>query len=429
MQNTKTPPALMDDCFLHDKDRMRHNEALALLKERLQSIATIKTCALNKANGHILAADIKATRHVPPTDNSAVDGYAFNHAEYEKQNTMHIAGRIAAGDIKNEPLKPNTCVRIFTGAPMPQGADTVVMQEDSVLSKDKDHESVSIPQGLKQGANRRKKGEDVKKEDIIATKGTRITPQILAAIASTGMHEISIYAPLKIALISSGNELLRPSSEIKNPPIEKNYDTNHFMLNAMLDALKVEVIDYGILNDNFETIKDALLKAANECDVILTTGGASKGEEDHMIPVLQEIGKRHLWQLAVKPGRPMSFGQINKTPYFGLPGNPVASFVCFSLYVRQALLILAGANTGEPSRYYVPAGFDFEIKKPDRREFWRGSIVKNEDGILVLEKYKRDGSGLISALRESTGLIEVSEETTSVKKGDLLPFIPFVEFN
>lgn len=424
MKNKKNT-ALINDCFVHDKQRMRHQEAIDLLKERLTNIASAQIIALENAAGRILAQTIVAPRNIPLSDNSAVDGYAFAFSDYQKHQTLPVSIRISAGEINNSNHVNGTVARIFTGAPMPLGADTIAMQEDCTIDGDN---KITIPQGLKQFANCRKAGEDVSTGDIIANEGDELTPQLLAAIASTGTANISIYSKLKVGLISNGNELLRPTTNSIEPNQAQVFDANHFMLRGLLSSLPVEIIDYGILPDEKARVKNTLKKASKECDVVISSAGASKGEEDHIISALDEIGKRHLWQLAVKPGRPMCFGQIDQTPFFGLPGNPVACFICFSFYVRASLKLLAGANYQEPQRFSLPSGFEIKNKKTDRREFLRGKIEYDDNGNQFLQKFSKDGSGIISGLRQSAGLIEIEEEISSIKKGDLLSFIPYSEF-
>ena len=414
---------LLDDCFLHDSDRMRHYEAIELLKTRLVPIADRETAALDAVAGRILAEPVLSPRNVPPADNSAVDGYAFAHADYLAGNgTFPVTARIAAGNKPSGPLEAGSAVRIFTCAPMPEGADTVAMQEDCDADNDG---TVVVPPGLKPGANRRKAGEDLKQGDTIAEAATLLTPQHIASIASAGFGEIPVFAKLRIALVSGGDELVEPGNTARDGQI---YDTNRHMLKALLARLPVEVTDLGILPDDPAIIGKTLAEAAENHHAVISSGGTSRGEEDHIVAMLDEIGKRHLWQLAVKPGRPMSFGQIGDTVFFGLPGNPVACMVCFLLYIRPALLRLGGAAWSEPMRFPLPAGFEIARKKPGRREFWRGRVVQGDGGRAQLEKFARDGSGLISGLWQSGGLIEVGEDVTAVSQGDLLDFIPWSEF-
>lgn len=418
------PGRLLDDCFLHDSERMRHHEAIDLLKTRLAPVAECETVSLDQAAGRILAEPVLSPHNVPPADNSAVDGYAFLHADYlALDGNFPVTARIAAGSGAVKPLAPKSAARIFTGAPMPDGTDSVAMQED--CKGRQDGKLIQIPPGLKPGANRRKAGEDLKRGDAIAAAARVVTPQLVASIASAGFAEVPVFGRLKVALLSGGDELVEPGSNAEEGQI---YDTNRHMLKALLARLPVEVSDLGILPDDPDVIARKLTGAAENHHAIISSGGTSRGEEDHIVNTLDEIGKRHLWQLAVKPGRPMSFGQIGETVFFGLPGNPVACMVCFLLYIRPALLRLAGAPWHEPARFPLPAGFEINKKKPGRREFWRGKIIAGKDGRPRLEKFARDGSGLISGLCQSGGLVEIGEEVTGVSKGDMLDFIPWSEF-
>ncbi len=412
----------LDDCFLHDRDRLPHAEAISILQSRLPRIAPETTLSLEKACGHVLACGVSAPDNIPSTNNSAVDGYAFNWQDYiTGDGNFRLATRIAAGDLSPRKIVKGKAARIFTGAPMPAGADSVAMQEDCQSLEN----GVFIPPGLKAGANMRKAGEDVAKGDIILSPGQLLRPQDIAAIASTGATTVGVYSPLRVILFSSGNELLRPGTAAKPGQV---YDANHFMLASLAKNLPVELVDGGILPDDRIEVEKALLGASKEFDVILTSGGASMGEEDHMIATLDKHGTRSLWQLAIKPGRPMTFGTLGDAAWFGLPGNPVASFVCFLLYVRPSLLQLGGCPWREPARFMLPASFAIRNKKPHRREFYRAIMTTTKTGETVLDKFDRDGSGLITGLRKANGLAEIPEDTTSIKTGEPVRFIPFTEF-
>lgn len=418
-------PQLLDDCFLHDKDRMRHDDVIRLLVSRLNAVANPEEVSLDAASGRYLAKPVTAPRNVPMHDNSAVDGYAFAHADYEKSANMLIGPRIAAGDVFDGRLSPGEAARIFTGAAMPSGADTVAMQEDCTLSAD--GASVSVPSGLKPGANRRMAGEDVAAGDTILQAGQRLRPQDLAALASLGAADVSVYRKLRIALVSSGNELLRPApgAELRHGQV---FDSNYPMLEALCRIQPVDLKDLGIVEDNPNMVLKTLSHAAANHDIILTTGGASRGDEDHMVNALDRLGQRHLWQIAIKPGRPMTFGQIGDCVFLGLPGNPVAAFICFLLYCLPVIRILSGGVYREPMRIPVAAGFEIAKKKIDRREFQRGWLERDDDGALIAKKFPRDGSGLISGLCEANGLIEIPEEVGGICRGDIVHYIPFSEF-
>ena len=424
------PASLINDCFLHDKDRLSHDDALALLRERLTCVCDTEVISSKDALGRILAADISAPHNVPLHTNSAVDGYAFNHADLTP-SPMPLSGRIAAGDLSPEALLKDHAARIFTGAAMPPNADTVAMQEDC-----KEHNgTVSLPQGLKAGANCRLAGEDLAQGDLVMSAGHRVGTADLAALASIGVAKVNVFKKLKAILFSNGNEMRAPDDGQGPLLAGQVYDANAPMLSALLSKLPIDLTFGGIIKDNEEDALAAIESASHSYDIILTTGGASRGDEDHMLSTLDKLGKRHLWQLAVKPGRPMMFGQIprekhpNDCLFFGLPGNPVAASVCFTLYTRPALLQLCGAHWEEPVRYQIPSGFEIKNKKPDRREFLRANLLSDENGTLHAHKYLRDGSGLIGSLRDSEGLIEILESTTSLKMGELVNFIPFNSFD
>mgnify|MGYP002713207626 CR=1 FL=1 len=418
------PAKLLDDCFLHDKDRLRHDEALDILSARVTPVASIEEIALENAVGRILAEEITAPRPVPGTDNSAMDGYAFTHSDYVSLGgRLPISGRIVAGQPATAPIEPSTAVRIFTGAVMPEGADTVAMQEDVTEELSGETRLAVIPEGLKYGANRRLAGEDLKPGDLILEAHTRLRPQEIAAIASTGTARIKCFKPLRVALFSTGDEILRPGAPFQPGRV---YDSNHFMLRTLIESTGAVVDDLGILEDKADTVRDALAGAAKTHDAIVTSGGASRGEEDHVVKSIETLGNLHMWQLAIKPGRPMSFGQINDCLFLGLPGNPVAAMVCFLLYVRPVLLRLGGTEWPRPSTFQVPATFDM-TKKTGRREFLRGWLKTDEKGRTNVVKFPRDGSGLISSLRMADGLISIGEDVASVKTGDLVDFIPFSE--
>ncbi|WP_349360394.1 gephyrin-like molybdotransferase Glp [Stappia sp.] len=422
------PPSerrLIDDCFLHDKDRLRHADALAILKARVAPVVGTETVPLARAAGRRIAQTVTAPRAVPAADNAAVDGYAFAHADHaETGGFFPLSQRIAAGHPSDTALPPGTAARIFTGALMPQGADTVAMQEDCETHVQDGLDFVIVPQGLKPGANRRRAGEDLAAGAGLVTPGQRLRPQDLAAIASTGTGEVAVYAPVRVALVSTGDELRRPGAPLPEGGV---YDSNHFLLRALLEEAGAAITDLGILADDSSLVHDTLREASATHDMILTTGGASRGEEDHLVTALDALGTRHMWQLAIKPGRPMNFGQIGDCVTLGLPGNPVAAMVCFLLYVRPVLAVLGGGPFPEPRRFQVPAAFSVPKKKPDRREFYRGTLDTDGKGRTVVRKFNRDGSGLITGLREADGLIEIPEEATQVRDGDLVDFLPFSE--
>jgi molybdopterin molybdotransferase len=417
---------LIDDCFVLDKDRLPHDEAIAILKSRVRPVAGVEPVKLADAAGRFVAEAVISPRPIPAHDNAAVDGYAFPHNAYDQDKgaRLKVIGQAAAGHPLSGTPSPGSAVRIFTGAVMPHGLDTVAMQEDVRLERSGDESWALIPPGLKAGANRRLAGEDAKAGVALLEPGARLRPQDVASAAATGLDRLSCYAKLKVGILSTGDEILRPG-ETFSPG--KVYDANAPMLRGLIHAAGAEAVDLGLLPDKAELVKAALAEAARVYDAIVISGGASQGAEDHVVKSLDALGKRHLWQIAIKPGRPMSFGQIGDCVVLGLPGNPVAVFVCFLIYVRPVLTRLGGGTWPEPPRFPLPAAFT-QKKKVGRREFWRARLANDASGKVAVVKFPRDGSGLISSLREADGLIEVAEDVAEVKQGDLVDFIPFTSF-
>lgn len=414
---------LLDDCFLHDKDRMKHAEVLSNIASKLSVTVDDEMVSLDRAAGRICAKEIAAPRNVPLTDNSAVDGYAFSHDKYlQRKGKFMLGALIAAGQIHQVRLNANECARIFTGATMPTNAETVAMQEDCTIGDDG---TIHIPVGLKKGANCRLAGEDLSAGDILIEQGAFISPARIAALASIGQSQIKVRKKLRVAIISTGNEIIEPGQEIHAGQI---YDVNRPMLKALLASELIEITDVGIIPDDETTLVNTLKRTSDTHDLILTSGGASRGDEDHMLNALDRLGKRHLWQIAIKPGRPMMFGQIDNCVVIGLPGNPVAAFVCSLHYVMQVISGLTGCKTQRPQGMMVPAGFEIKKKKTDRREFLRGWLQIDSGGTTRAIKFDRDGSGLVSGLRMATGLIEIPEEVDHVSTDDLVHFIPLSSF-
>ncbi len=416
---------LLDDCFAHDKKRLRHGEALSLLKQRVNPVAGLERVPLTETAGRILAENAVAPRPVPAHTNAAVDGYSFAFGDYQATGgKLPVEGRATAGHRLALAPAPGRAARIFTGAVIPQGHDTVVMQEDVAESTADGRAVVTVPPGLKRGANVRQAGEDLQAGATLLAAGSVLRPQDIAALASIGMAEVACRARLNIAVISTGDEVVRPGAEFSEGLV---YDANAPMLQALVASAGALPTDLGVLPDDPEQIRHKLAAAARDYDAVILSGGASRGEEDHVVAALDALGKRHLWQLAIKPGRPMSFGQIGDCVVLGLPGNPVAVFVCFLLYAWPLIRRLGGAEWPEPHRYRLPALFAVPGRKPGRREFWRGTLKDTPHGLGV-DKFARDGSGLISGLRVADGLIDIPEDAGDVQPGDRVAFIPFSEY-
>ncbi len=423
---TTVPPAkASDDCCASPGGLMRHDEAVRALCARAQAVAVAEDVALAAASGRVLAEAVRAPRPIPAFDNAAMDGYAMAHASLatDGASELPVSAVAAAGHPLDGAVPPGEAVRIFTGAVMPAGTDTVIMQEDATAFERDGRAFVRLPPGARKGANLRRAGEDVAAGAELIGAGTRLRPQEVAAIASTGQAQVRCTAPVRVALVSSGDEIIRPGTPFHAGAV---YDSNTFLLRALLGSLPVNINDLGILPDTLADVRTGLETAAANADLILTSGGSSLGDEDYMTRVVSELGELHMWRLAIKPGKPLAFGRIGDCLFLGLPGNPVAAAITFMLYARPLLLTLAGTLAVEPRRFMLPAAFDIPTRKTGRREFLRGSLVE-VDGDLQVTKFDRDGSGLISSLRAAHGLIDLPEDLESVRQGDKVAFIPFGE--
>ncbi|MGY8665806.1 gephyrin-like molybdotransferase Glp [Bradyrhizobium sp. UFLA05-109] len=411
---------LSDDCFAFGGPMMSVDDAVSLIAARVNAIADIETVTLVDADGRMLAHDIAAPLPLPPFTNSAVDGYAVRNADLPqvKETAFPLDGRISAGSAADHPIKPGHTVRIFTGAPMPHGAETVFMQEDVRIE---DSGDVVLPPGLKPGANVRPAGEDIPQGHVALRAGQRLRPQHVALAAAFGLTALDVIRRIRVAVFSTGDELASPG-ESRTP--SQLFDSNRFMLMAMLRRLGCEVSDLGILRDQQASLAGGLKGVAGRHDLILTTGGVSTGEEDHVKAAVESIGTLVLWRMAIKPGRPVAMGIIGGTPLIGLPGNPVASFVTFVHVVRPTVLALAGGLPEPLLPIPVRAAFTYK-KKEGRREYVRVSLRKAEDGVLEAIKFPREGAGLLSSLVETDGLVELGEAVTRVQPGQSIGFLSY----
>ena len=409
---------LSDDCFAFGGPLLRVAEAIRLIRDRIAPVEDHERLALANAAGRVLVADVKAQVAVPPFDNSAVDGYAVRHADLAggQDTVLLVTARLPAGADAVAPIQPGSAVRIFTGAPMPAGADTVFMQEDT---REVDGR-VTLPPGLKRGANRRFAGEDFAVGAIVLAGGTRLDPRHLAALAAVGIAEVTVHRRVRVALFSTGAELLAPGAALR-PGAQ--YDSNATLLGALIRQRGAEVTELGILPDNRAAIAAALDMAARDHDLILTSGGVSTGEEDHVKAAVEAVGRLNFWRLAIKPGRPVAMGTIRGAAFVGLPGNPVASFVTFVRLAGPLIDQLGGASARMVQGLPVKADFTY-AKKAGRLEYVRASLVETETG-LVVRKFAREGAALLSSLTGTDGLVELDEDATSIQPGRVVRFLPY----
>jgi molybdopterin molybdotransferase len=411
---------LSDDCFAFGGPLMSVDDAVAIIATRLCAVEDIETVALRDADGRILARDIAAPLPLPPFTNSAVDGYAVRSRDLfgSAEHSFPVVGRIQAGASAAQAIEPGHAIRIFTGAPMPDEADTVFMQEDVRIDGTG---RVVVPAGLKAGANVRPTGEDVAAGTVALPAGRRLRPQDIALAAAFGLTHLAVRRRIRVAVFSTGDELVSPGTPRAAAQL---FDSNRFMLMAMLSRLPCEVSDLGILRDDRASLVVALKQAAKGHDLILTSGGVSTGEEDHVKAAVESAGSLVLWRMAIKPGRPVAMGIVDGTPFIGLPGNPVASFVTFVHVVRPTVLALAGTSQQSLLPMPVRAAFAYK-KKPGRREYVRVHLRRGADGVLEVTKFPREGAGLLSSLVATDGLVELGEDVMHIEPGEIVGFLAY----
>jgi molybdopterin molybdotransferase len=415
---------LSDDCFAFGGALLPVAEMERLIAERVAAVAETETVALAAARGRVVAQDILAPIDLPPFDNSAVDGYAVRHADLAAGDTrLKVVDRITAGRAATRALGPGEAIRIFTGAPMPAGADTVFMQEDTRAEDG----LVIVPPGLKRGANSRTAGEDVRAGSVMLPAGRRLTTPHVALAAAVGLTQLPVRRRVRVAVFSTGDEIVEPGRPL--PPAAL-FDANRFLLAGLIERLGASFTDLGILPDDKATLSRAIADAATGHDLVLTSGGVSTGEADHVKGAVEDIGKLVFWRVGIKPGRPVAMGVVTGmrpgegAAFVGLPGNPVAVFVTFARVVRPLLLRLAGAEIVPLIPLPVRAGFPYK-KRSGRREYVRVRLVHNADGSVEAFKHAQDGAGVITSLTETDGLIELGEDVTTVAPGATVGFLSY----
>lgn len=408
-----------NDCTPGRDDRrtLGKDEALDLLLSRVTPITGQERVPLDAALGRVSAESVVSAIEVPGWDNSAMDGYALRHQDLmAHQGRLPVAQRIAAGAAA-EPLAPGTAARIFTGAPVPAGADTVVIQE--VCERDGD--AVRVPLDVKPGANIRRAGEDIRRGAEVIAPGTRLGPQHLGLAAAVGVPELQVMRRLRVAVLASGDELAMPGQPLGPGQI---YNSNRFTMCALLRAWGCEVVDLGIVADTLEATTAALARAAAEADLVVASGGVSVGEEDHIKPAVRRLGTLELASIAIRPGKPVAFGCIGDTPFFGSPGNPVSLFVVFCLFARPLVLRRQGVS-GELRARVLRARAGFDWPKPDKRtEYHRARLTTGPDGESEVSVFPSRSSAVLSSVAWADGLVELAPNQV-IQRGDPVDFIPF----
>jgi molybdopterin molybdotransferase len=392
------------------------DEALSFLLARVLPANKTEQIATADALGRVLAERLTSVVNVPPLDNSAMDGYAVRITDLINASTrLRVTQRIPAGTV-GQPLEAGQAARIFTGAPVPAGCDAVVMQEYCGAEGD----TVTVSKHPKMGENIRRSGEDIAAGAEILPAGIRLRPQEMGLAASVGIATLLVYRKLKVATFFTGDEIVMPGEPLKPGQI---YNSNRFVLTGLLQGLGCEVVDLGIVPDDFAATVKVLEAAAAGADLIITSGGVSVGEEDHVKAAVEAVGKLDLWKIAIKPGKPLAFGEVGKVPFIGLPGNPVSAFVTFCLFVRPFILRSQGISAAAPQAFSLKADFDW-LKPDKRREFLRARLHMAENGEVGVQLYPNQGSGVLTSTVWADGLVEVPEGAT-VRRGETVKFLPF----
>ena len=413
------PPPLRNDCFALPAgvDWTPVEIALSLLRDRMQVVKATVNCPSAQAQGRILATPVSALRSNPPEANTAVDGYGFDYAATGAgtQVLPLVAGRAAAGAPFAGKVPAGHAVRMLTGAALPDGVDTVVLDEDVTASTT----HIAFRGPLKRGANTRQAGEDIVKGAVALPAGRLLTPADLALLSAVGCAQVPVRKRLRVAVLSTGDELLEAGQD---PGPGQIFDANRPMLLSLATRWGFEPVDLGRVGDDRDALRAAFDQGAAQADVILTSGGASAGDEDHVSALLRASGALQMWRIALKPGRPLALAMWQGVPVFGLPGNPVAALVCTLVFARPAMAALSGQGWIDPQGYEVPAGFEKQ-KRPGRHEYLRARV---RDGRV--EAFGSEGSGRISGLSWAEGLVELDSAARHIRPGDLVRYLPFGSF-
>ena len=396
----------------YDPNAMQIESAKKLINTFLEPIKEAESIKLIDSLNRVLAVDLISPINVPNYDNSAMDGFGFNISSLKSTKKLRVKDTVLAGKPIKSSLKNGEAIQIMTGGKIPKGVNTVIPIE---LVKYKDNE-ITFIEMPKIGANIRKCGEDIKQKNIVLKKGTLLYPAELGLIASLGLYKIKVFKKLKVGFFSTGDEIVKVGAKIKSGQV---YNSNHFTIYSMLSRLNIESLDLGLIPDSKVIIKNTLLKAAKKADVIITTGGVSVGEADYMKEVLKEVGQVLFWKLSIKPGRPMAYGKINKTDFFGLPGNPVSAMVTFYQIVQGALKIRMGLKIDDAIPLLKVECVESIFKRPGRTEFQRGRLFQSNE-VWKVKTTGHQGSGILSSMSKANCFIVLSADRGAIKAGDIV---------
>ena len=392
-------------------------EALAKALNAATPIVETEEVSLFEANGRVLAQDAIATLDVPPWDNSAMDGFAVNCGDLVDGTTLNIQGVITAGMEAATPLAPHSAFKIMTGAPVPPNADAVVMIENTAT----DGDSVKIQQLPKSGENIRRKANDIAVNDVLIKQGTKLKAEHLMLLSSQGTSSVKVFRKLKVGIVATGSELAEPGKERLATQI---FESNRVGLSSILHNENVEIIDFGIVEDNEASLRALFTKASASVDVMVSSGGVSVGDADYVKDIINELGNIDFWKIAVKPGKPFALGSINNTLFCGLPGNPVSSFVTAKLLVVPILKKMQG-QTGNAAPLFVNAKITRDIKRrAGRRDFQRATMTKDDRGEWHVTPFKKQSSGVMTSITAANCLMVIHESISTLNEGDIVPVMP-----
>jgi len=418
-QQPSQNPSCMDE---YDPESMLMHDALGRVCAAVETVAGIETLSITAALDRVLATPVKSTIDIPPYTNSAMDGYAINSTDIPStgETSLRIVGTVLAGAPLTQQLNRGECARIMTGGKLPEGADSVIMQEHVQLSKD----AIIIDSQHRIGQNVRHRGEDITVNQVVLEQGKRITAGDLGLLASLGIEKVSVRKPIKAAVFATGDELVALGAPLKDGQI---YDSNRYAVNAMLRRFGANIIDLGIINDNRINIETAFLHASQQADVLITTGGVSVGDADFVKETLQKLGSVDFWKIAMKPGKPLAFGKVNRCIFFGLPGNPVSTMVTFYLFVLPALKLLQGESILKPLTLKARCLSTLR-KTPGRIEFQRGYMQNDDTGELVVSSVGGQGSHMLSSMSKANCFIILPLESTGAQQNSMVTIQPFSDF-
>ncbi len=399
---------------------LAYDDALAQLTDAIKPIGKVVNVELRAAPGAVLAETIESSIDVPGCAISSMDGYAIRTADLADagSTSLPLSQRIPAGSAAVA-LTPGTAARIFTGAPIPEGADAVIMQEQVEAGVD----GISFEMRPARGSNIRPAGNDINSGTRILTRGCRLRAQDIGLAASVGLQTLPVYEPVRVGMFFTGDELIEPGETLAAHQI---YDSNRYTLHGLLSAMGCEIVDLGLVGDSLEETEAAMQNASTRADLVVTSGGVSVGEEDYVRIAIEQIGELRMWRIGIKPGKPLAYGQINGTAFMGLPGNPVSVFATFCLFVCPVIQIMQGRTWQKPISMPLSADFDWP-KSDSRREFLRARLVRNADGQTVVQIYPKQDSGVLTSTVWADGFVEIAENQT-VSAGEVVNYLPFAQF-